>query len=76
EAVDKLVYVSSDEQIRARYDALEDARIEYNSRMLASSEKGSEETRAAIARKMKAKSMDIAMISELSGLSFEEIEKL
>ncbi|MFI3284068.1 MAG: Rpn family recombination-promoting nuclease/putative transposase [Erysipelotrichaceae bacterium] len=80
EAVDKLVYVSSDEQIRARYDALEDARIEYNSRMLASNEmgveKGSEETRTAIARKMKEESLDISLIAKITGLSVNEVEKL
>ncbi len=80
EAVEKLVYVSSDEQIRARYDALEDARIEYNSRMLASNEigieKGSEQTRAAIARKMKEESLDIFLISKITGLSVNEVEKL
>ncbi len=39
-------------------------------------EKGIKETQISMAKNMKNKNMDISLISELTGLSIEEVEKL
>ena len=55
----------SEERIRGREEGREEGR-----------EQGIKETQISMARNMKNKNMDIKLISELTGLSIEEIEKL
>ena len=80
EAVRQLRLLNADEEVQQLADAEDWARYDYNSAMSEMMEKGLEAGRAEgrneLVKKMLEKKMDINLISELTGLTKEEIEKL
>ena len=72
DAYEKLEYISDDEELRHRADLRLMAILDENSRREGAVHKAKEE----IAKKMKAKNMSIEEITEFTGLTKEEIEKL
>lgn len=92
EAVRQLRLLNADEEVQQLADAEDWARYDYNSAMSEMKQKGLEEgiaegleagiaqgekrTNLKIVRKMLEKKMDINLISELTGLTEEEIKSL
>ena len=80
EAVKQLRLLNADEEVQQLADAEDWARYDYNSAMSEMMEKGLElgekETNLKIIKRMLEKKMDIDLISELTGLTKEEIESL
>ena len=80
EAVIQLRLLNADEEVQQLADAEDWARYDYNSAMSEMMEKGLElgekETNLKIIKRMLEKKMDIDLISELTGLTKEEIESL
>ena len=80
EAVKQLRLLNADEEVQQLADAEDWARYDYNSAMSEMMEKGlalgEKETNLKIVKKMLEKKMDINLISELTGLTKEEIESL
>lgn len=74
--VEDLDEMSADENERLEAYKRKLAIWDYNVSIAQSVDKGKEEARKEIARKMKQKGIDIAKIIELTNLSKEEIEKL
>ena len=84
EAVRQLRLLNADEEVQQLADAEDWARYDYNSAMSEMKQKGLEagiaqgekRTNLKIIRKMLEKKMDINLISELTGLTKEEIKSL
>ena len=84
EAVRQLRLLNADEEVQQLADAEDWARYDYNSAMAEMKEKGlaagiaqgEKRTNLKIVRKMLEKKMDINLISELTGLTKEEIKSL
>ena len=88
EAVKQLRLLNADEEVQQLADAEDWARYDYNSAMSEMKEKGLAaglaegrakgrvEERNELVKKMLEKKVDINLISELTGLTKEEIEKL
>ena len=84
EAVRQLRLLNADEEVQQLADAEDWARYDYNSAMSEMMEKGLEAGRAEglaegrneLVKKMLEKKIDINLISELTGLTKDEIEKL
>lgn len=88
EAVRQLRLLNADEEVQQLADAEDWARYDYNSAMSEMKQKGLEEgieegivqgekrTNLKIVRKMLEKKIDINLISELTGLTEEEIKSL
>ena len=74
--VNKILDYNSDQAIKEQLRAEEEWRRGYNSDMAASKEEGIAEANKATAKKMKAKGYPVNDISELTGLTLEEISKL
>ncbi|MSU00124.1 Rpn family recombination-promoting nuclease/putative transposase [Tissierella pigra] len=79
-AINKLQEISSDEKMRELYRAREKYRIDMISKLKYAENKGREEGRESsireIARKAITKGLDIQYISDLTGLTIEQIGKL
>ena len=67
---------TSDEKLMRAYDARDAFLLGQKMMLNREREEGKEEEKHAIAKNMKTKNMDINLISEISGLTFEEVEKL
>ena len=76
EAVRQLRLLNADEEVQQLADAEDWARYDYNSAMAEMERKGQEAGRNKIVKKMLEKKMDINLISELTGLTKEEIKKI
>ena len=84
EAVRQLRLLNADEEVQQLADAEDWARYDYNSAMAEMEQKGIEtgiargekETNLKIVKKMLEKKMDIDLITELTGLTKEEIKNL
>lgn len=84
EAVRQLRLLNADEEVQQLADAEDWARYDYNSAMAEVKEKGLAEGRAEgrteekkeLVKKMLKKKVDINLISELTGLTKEEIKKI
>jgi predicted transposase/invertase (TIGR01784 family) len=79
-AVEKLEYISSDEELRYALDMREKAALEYHSGIASSYKKGKAEgkadERSKIAEKMKASGIPVDEIVKFTDLSVDEIGKL
>ena len=76
EAVNELKELSEDEQEQRIADLREKYILDRNTLRNSGYREGKKENSKEIAKKMKEKSMDVKTISELTGLTKEEIEKL
>ena len=76
EAVNELKQLSEDEQEQRIADLREKYILDRNTLRNSGYREGKKENSKEIAKKMKEKSMDVKTISELTGLTKEEIEKL
>ena len=76
EAKDKLVHLTEDSQFIGLYDGEKMKEWENNSRLEYAKKQGLKEGQIRIAKKLKDMGMDIMDISDATGLSIEEIQKL
>jgi len=76
-AVNKLSYVSADEQLRYELFMREKAELDYHSAMARNYSKGEVKGKLDMVRRLKeSAAMPVEEIAKLSGLSVEEVEKL
>ena len=76
EAKDKLVHLTEDSQFIGLYDGEKMKEWENNSRLEYAKKQGIKEGQSRIAKKLKDSGQKIEYISEMTGLSIEEIEKM
>jgi len=72
-AFGRLQIISADEQARLQFEAEEKYRRDVWSREDAAEERGMQQRAEAIARNLKAKGLDLHLIAETTGLSFDEV---
>ncbi len=76
EVIEEIKRLCQDENIIGLYDAEAVARKEMNSRLVYAEQQGIEQGMEIVAKNMLRKNMDIAIITEVTGLSKEQIKEL